>query len=188
VRQNYYDNGVRQADAFIQMILEMLSEKGYLEKSVVLVTGDHGELLGEQNLWAHASTVYEPVVRVPFLFRSNGIGALPKANGNALISQIDFAPTLLRQLMMPIPNTWLGQDVFSDVPRTEVQFQQGWDVGFVRVDSRRKVKYTINLKRGEEALYDLAVDPYESNDLIATTPKSVVDQWRTQLMLNVVGQ
>ena len=58
---NYYDNGVQQVDSVIKDIFSLLKEKGYLQNTIVVITGDHGDLLGEKGLYSHAHTIEEPV-------------------------------------------------------------------------------------------------------------------------------
>ena len=61
-----YDDKVRQADGIIRQIFDALGAKHYLDDAVVVVTGDHGEGLGERH-WAHGWHLYNEDIRIPLL-------------------------------------------------------------------------------------------------------------------------
>ena len=64
---NHYDKGVFHADKVIAKVLMQLQQFGYLDDALVVITGDHGEALGEHGEYNHASSVWEGALRVPFL-------------------------------------------------------------------------------------------------------------------------
>ena len=78
----------------------------------MLVTSDHGEEFGEHDFFGHGETLYEPAVRVPLIVRlPEGLAAAPTAPGapaarrqpavlDAPVSQVDFAPWILRLLAL----------------------------------------------------------------------------------------
>jgi glucan phosphoethanolaminetransferase (alkaline phosphatase superfamily) len=183
---NYYDNGIRQFDHVVQVILGELRAKGYLQNALVVVTADHGEMLGEHNLIGHAKPVHESALRIPLvMFRygyessSDIVGA-----GAGAGSQVDVAPTILHELDMPAPSSWSGQPLQrKPFDRTFADFQQGLRVGLL--DYRhppRILKYWRDLEQESEHAYDIAADPQEKTDLIATLPATLQSQWR-QLLL-----
>jgi hypothetical protein len=66
--RNGYDWGIHQADAQLGAALELLVERGWTQRGMrVIVTSDHGELLGEHQLLRHGGFVYEGAVRVPLV-------------------------------------------------------------------------------------------------------------------------
>ncbi|HMV66202.1 MAG TPA: sulfatase-like hydrolase/transferase [Myxococcota bacterium] len=66
---NGYDYGVLHADANVSIVLSTLLKGGWMEGGYrVVVTSDHGELLGEHELLRHSGFVWEPGVKVPLLF------------------------------------------------------------------------------------------------------------------------
>lgn len=179
---NYYDNGVLQADAVIGGILEALGRKGYLENTVVAITADHGEALGEHGMFAHANSVREEVLRVPFVLVSYGYR--PAAlDGHALASQIDIAPTLLAELEMPRPRTWKGVPLQASASRDFLYFQELWEAGLYDVRDEANVwKYWTNLKTGEEYAFNLSVDPRERLNAIDQVPGALSRAWRGHLL------
>src|SRR5262249_10524378 len=68
--RDLYDGEVHYADAEIGRLIEWLRGKGLLEKTVVVVTADHGESLGEHRYWfEHGRDAYETTCRVPLIVR-----------------------------------------------------------------------------------------------------------------------
>jgi glucan phosphoethanolaminetransferase (alkaline phosphatase superfamily) len=179
---NYYDNGVLQADAMIGGILEALARKGYLENTVVAITADHGEALGEHGLFLHANSVREEVLRIPFVLLSYGYRA-PALEPHALASQIDIAPTLLAELGMPRPQTWKGAPLHGSLSRDFLYFQESWEAGLYDArDDGSLWKYWTNLKTGEEFAFNLSVDPRERRNAIDQAPPELGRAWRAQLL------
>ena len=125
---NYYDNGVLQADAVIREILDALERKGYLQNSVVAITADHGEGLGEHGLYQHANSVHEEVLRIPFILLSYGYRATGAFDGR-VASQVDIAPTLLAEAGIPLPATWKGRPLQQPAARDFLYFQERWEAG-----------------------------------------------------------
>jgi arylsulfatase A-like enzyme len=87
-----YDADVRRTDAALAGLYSGLDERGLLENTWLILTSDHGEMLGEHDLWMHGHALYEETLRVPLLIRSpSGRGA----TANAPVSLVDIAPTVL---------------------------------------------------------------------------------------------
>ncbi len=66
VRQ-LYGGDVRSADAFLAELVTLLKEDGYYENTVIIVTSDHGENLGEHGLIEHQFSVHETLLAVPLV-------------------------------------------------------------------------------------------------------------------------
>ena len=64
---NGYDNGILQADSAIRELFHRLEAKGYLQNSLVVITGDHGDSLGERGLIGHSHNLYAEEVTPPLL-------------------------------------------------------------------------------------------------------------------------
>lgn len=180
---NFYDSGVLQFDSEVGRILESLKSKGYLESAIVVITADHGELLGEHGLFGHGSTVHEQVLRVPFLlFDFGGAAARPLAQAE-LSSQLDIAPTLLARLRMRIPSTWSGRPLQQAPNRSFVRFQQGARVGLFDLRSPGRIwKYFLDIATGEEFAVDATDSVDESRNRIAEVPADLRNEWKRQVM------
>lgn len=179
---NYYDNGVLQFDRIVHDVLQELASKGYLKNAVVLVTGDHGEMLGEKGLFGHQRRVYEDVLRVPFVLQRRGYVSNTSFEG-VLASQVDIAPTILRELGISPPSVWQGIALQSGSFSRFIYFQQSDYVGVY--DARKKsevLKYWRDFSTGEEFLYDIYKDRQEGSDVFEAAKKDDLILWRNQVM------
>jgi arylsulfatase len=94
-----YDGEIRYADAQIGRLLDALREAGALEHTLVVITADHGESLGEHNEWfEHGYSAYEETCRVPLLIDGPGLASGTTA---ADVSLTDLAPTLAELAGLP---------------------------------------------------------------------------------------
>ncbi len=180
---NFYDRGVLQADRVIGEILELLKAGGYLRDALVVITGDHGESLGEHNVYTHAQTVWEHALRVPFVLLALG-GAEPgNLQAGPVTSQVDIAPTVLRALGMPIPSSWEGQPL-QDTPRGRiVYFQQAQYIGLVDARTHgRLYKHWRDVGKGELFTFELLADPGETRNVHAEIPDALTSEWQRLLL------
>ncbi|HEY8518228.1 MAG TPA: sulfatase [Candidatus Binatia bacterium] len=102
-----YAGDVLYTDAQVARLLAELDALGRRDDTVVIVTADHGEALGENGLLGHNWFATEPVLRIPLLIRAPG--RVPAgARVSSLVSLVDLAPTVLdlagvSQLEDPMP-------------------------------------------------------------------------------------
>lgn len=182
---NYYDNGVYQTDVAIESVLNTLSVKGYLNNALIVVTADHGELLGEHGLWAHAKSIYEPAVRIPFLliprWGQSGEPSTVVRPG----SQVDIAPTIVTELGIPIPSTWLGRALQEPDPDNErvVFMRQDRQAGLVHHMTDGSIyKYWMDIRSKSEHVYDVGADPGETRNLVREINQEQLNRWRRALV------
>lgn len=96
--RDLYDGEVHYVDAEIGRLLARLRESGELARTLVVVTSDHGESLGEHDYWfEHGRDAYEATTRVPLVVRfPDAEPARPRpAQRSDDVSLVDLAPTLL---------------------------------------------------------------------------------------------
>lgn len=175
---NGYDSGVLQSDAMIGKIIQTLSAKGYMERAIVFVTGDHGDLLGEHDEFSHSKTLFDPVLRVPWVWIGDDAHTLPL---NQPVVHSDFAPTLLRMLNIPPPRHWDGRTLQDGVALQQSFHQQSEFAGLVDYTGGRRTKYVFDRKRLKSYAYDLRADPAESKNVIAETSPERQRTWKSML-------
>lgn len=177
--RNFYDNGVLQFDEMVRRIFDELGHKGYLRNSIVVITSDHGEMLGEHGAFSHSAEVYQGALRIPFVAVGFGSESFRSGEAVPLSSQADIAPTILRELGMPIPSTWAGRALQSEADRDYIYFQQGPKVGLFDLREPGAVwKYWLDLSTREEFAFDLATDPAESNNAVQAGALAYKSRWR----------
>ncbi len=168
---NHYDNGVLQADHMIRQIFAGLDAKGYLEGSLVVIVGDHGEGLGEKGHVGHGRFLYQGDIHVPLLIYDQDV--TPYRN-STFATQIDIAPTILARLGLPVPAVWRGHPL-TEPPRDRVtlhQTRRGRTPCFAAVRAAgdallKHIRCGHAGQRMVERTYDLRADPAETLDLSA---------------------
>ena len=95
-----YDGEVAYVDAAIGRVLDTLEASSFADRTVVIVTSDHGEAFGEHGMIRHGFEVWEELVRVPLLVFVPGA---PPGRIDVPRSIIDVAPTILDALDLPLP-------------------------------------------------------------------------------------
>ncbi len=94
VRATYYAM-VTLVDDEVGRILDALEETGEAERTIVVFTSDHGEMLGDHQLMLKGPFMYECAVRVPLIIRWPGVSR-PGTRVSELVQWVDLAPTFLQ--------------------------------------------------------------------------------------------
>jgi len=91
---NFYLNCLRDVDRSIEVVLDALEASGQADRTVVVITADHGEMAGSHGLRQKANLVYDENFHVPLIIHHPD---LPDGHTTAsLASAVDLAPTLLQ--------------------------------------------------------------------------------------------
>ena len=173
-----YDGEVAWTDELIGRLEGGLQRLGLQDETLLVVTSDHGEGLGEHGESVHGFFVYESTLRVPLIVR--GPGVPPGRRVKEVARSVDLLPSVLDLLGVPAPAGWKGSGrslapvLRGTAPMTpEPAYAEsllpllhyGWsDLRALR-DGRWKY---IQAPRPE--LYDLETDPGETRDLAAEMP------------------
>jgi arylsulfatase A-like enzyme len=99
-----YDQALRETDGEIGRFLERLKALGVDRNTILVLTGDHGESLGEHGLLGHTQGLYETNLHVPLIVRLPGRKDLAGKRYSQLVERVDLMPTLL---------DWAGVDASS---------------------------------------------------------------------------
>ncbi len=97
-----YDGEIAYTDAHLGRVLERLEALGLAESTLVVVTSDHGEMLGEHGELSHSYYVYEGAIRVPMVFHGPGVPRGRRVDG-APVGLVDLVPTVCNMLDVPLP-------------------------------------------------------------------------------------
>ena len=185
---NYYDNGVLHTDAVIAEILQMLQAKGYLSDALVVITADHGESLGENGVFSHANAPTEEQLRIPLLLIAYGYDPQQSLHQKSSASQLDIGPTILAELGMPVPSTWVGVPLQHPAVPDYTYFQQGHIAGlFDHRDGASTWKYLVDGRTGREQAFNLGTDKSATKDLIASIPTGLKHHWRQHYLQVLTG-
>jgi len=99
---NRYKTSVRYVDSLVGKVLSSLKEKGELDNTLLVITGDHGQEANDNklNFWGHNSNFTNVQINVPFAIIGPGINAQTiKQNNNMLSSHQDIVPTLMKHYL-----------------------------------------------------------------------------------------
>jgi arylsulfatase len=166
--RDLYRAEIAAADAALGRFLDGLRERGLLERSIVVFTSDHGEVLGDHG-WVGHTTMWEEELRVPLLIR------LPAGHGArvpGVVQHVDVLPTLLAALGVPAPDGVQGVDLTPvlhgerGLPSGRLHVAQFGNLESVRVGPRWKAAFRRTPEGLRDArLFDLVTDPSELRDL-----------------------
>ena len=153
-------------DHQLRIVIGTLREEGLLDDTTICFTSDHGDMLGNHNLWAKR-LFYENSANVPLIL----IGAADDDRvgysevDNRLAAWSDVMPTLLDLAGVPVPETVEGMSLVREEQRTYVYGENGEDLHATRMvrDARCKLIYYATGNRRQ--LFDLESDPLELRDL-----------------------
>lgn len=102
-----YDTGVLYADRTVGRILDALAQRGWLDDTWVIISSDHGENLGEFNIYGDHQTADTITSRVPLIIRPPTTVKLERGRvDDALIYQGDMAATLIELAGGTVPADW----------------------------------------------------------------------------------
>jgi arylsulfatase A-like enzyme len=172
--RDLYVAGIRQLDEEISVLRAFLEGAGLWERTLVVVTSDHGEEFLEHGGVLHGRTQYDEMLRIPLILRGPGV---PEGARIARpVSIVDVVPTVLALLGEARPAGIDGVDLFASdgsqlADAERLLFGEADHANHVPdiTRSARGARFKLILDRssGEHALYDLAVDPRERQDVKA---------------------
>lgn len=170
-----YDAGVARADALLGRLLEGLRSSGLERETLVILTSDHGEALGEHCLSGH-DALYDVNLLVPLIVaRPDGAHAGKKVPTQVRLT--DLVPTVLEAAGLPAEpgldgrslQPWLEGGAPSGFPKMAMAYAASNNRGLaLRWDGRSKLIWPNALFPGPKPsseLYDLRQDPGELHDL-----------------------
>src|SRR5438094_2518435 len=112
-RDRPYDGEIAFADAQVGRLIEFLKNKGLYQNTLIILSGDHGESLGEHGEKAHGFFIYNSTLRVPLIVKLPS-GQHQQGTVSANVSLVNLMPTAIEALNLPVPSTVQGE---SQLPR-----------------------------------------------------------------------
>lgn len=166
---------VKLLDDEVGRVIEGLKAAGLYDKALILFTADHGEMLGSHSLW-QKMCMYEESVRVPFILKLPSGFKKQIDSSDALVSLVDFLPTLLDLNGMQALPVTDGESLLplirgQKVDRESVFIQydgNGSLGGKQRCVVKGNYKLIVDMFKDETyiELYDVVKDPQETVNLI----------------------
>jgi len=174
--EGLYDTSVRRMDDYIGTLLDHLSKLRLLDNTLIILTSDHGEGLGEHGTYLHGNSLYQEVARVPLLVRFPR-GRLKARRITTPVALVDIVPTILDAAGLPVPPL-PGRSLLKmaqerrPVPRTLFSDFADPDTPFAQLAVRQGDYKLIHASGYQEPLrlFNLAADPAESTNLARKDP------------------
>lgn len=176
-----YDSEVWYADHYVGKLIDWAKTQPWWSRTVVILSGDHGEAFGEHGQFRHAFELWEPLVRVPLIIMGPGIAA---KRIDALRSQIDLAPTIMDLLgKKPLPQ-FAGKSLVPELQGREVASSRDHIELELTEDTNNPQRraliagdYKLLVRGYDETflLFNLAIDSAEEHDLSKSEPDKLIE-------------
>jgi len=162
---NRYYNNLNLLDHMVKRIVDHLKEQGLLERTILVIVGDHGQAFGQHhpNNFMHYRYSYNENLETPAVFYQPALFK-PKTF-EFPTSHVDILPTLLDALRIPYPPmVFNGESLFHDTLRQKSIFFYGYEESVSSLDPHL-IKVQYSLKKNKCWAFDLNHDPDERNPL-----------------------
>lgn len=172
VVRGVYADSLTYVDAQIARLVAHLRARDDWDRTILVVTSDHGEAFYEHGFAAHATCVYNEVMRVPLVIRAPGLAAGEDSRPAQLI---DLPPTICRLLGLRPHPAYQGEDLLEPASGRSryLVCATPWFTQYAIVRGRWKLMYDAGVAR--VALYDLESDPGERRDVSRDHPGVAAD-------------
>ncbi len=180
--QDSYDGAVAYLDAEIGRLVEALRADGSLDRTLIIVTSDHGEEFAEHGHLGHGSGLHFPAIHVPLIVRWPEGGVPGGVTVEDAVSIVDVPATILDLIGDPTPQAlpgaslaplWRGESpsglspVLSELYWAPNQ-PESYPVAGGDLHSLVRGRWHLIAGPGtSEELYDIMADPFERHDLAA---------------------
>jgi len=198
----HYDAEVCTADEGVRQIGEVLDELGLLDDTLLVVFSDHGEELGEHDIWFDHHGLYDSNVRTPLIMHwPRGLGDARRVS--AMSQHQDLAATLLDAAGRKVPRQIEGRSLLP-AARGEVTTTH-WNHTLMACESTWQKKWAMRTPeyklivacepdwhdRPAVELYDLVDDPGEQTDICSSSPlvaRKLLDRFDAQLTTMIASR
>ncbi len=187
-----YDGEIAANDAEVGRLLDALEGSAVGERTLVVLTSDHGESLGEHDyFFDHGANLYDPGMRIPLVMAGPGLEAGRRTG--VLATTLDLVPTILDAVKVSYPPGLSGKSLLPVAageggPDRERLFGQNDRNHLGSWGERLKIVATpTEDDEARYALYDREVDPGETQDVGGRMPRELaierekLDQFRTRI-------
>ena len=188
-----YDKAILTMDReLIKPLREELRKLGLYDKTLIIITADHGEAFGENNEYGHNSLIYAVnhiplIIKMPYAQRGRRTKELAQG--------VDILPTALEFTGIVIPHQAQGKSLARSIREentpgpNEYVFEQGRNKSSIRSKEWRLILANGNKRKaGTKQLYNLKLDPQERDNVfyfqpeVASRMQNELDRWQGSLV------
>lgn len=161
-----YDGQLRYVDDRLREVFTLLKDSGLLDRSVVVLTSDHGEEFWEHGGVLHSHTIHQELIHVPMLI------CLPQdrlggTRVSQVVRQIDIGPTVMDLVGVDRPNSFSGHSLrgFLEGREAALDLPGIAELNWFKAIVRPPWKLIVDQKQKRLQLFDIEQDPFEQKDL-----------------------
>jgi arylsulfatase A-like enzyme len=182
--RSLYDAEIRYLDDTFARLWNRLKQMGALENTLVIITSDHGEDLGEHGWFHHGTTLYDPALRVPLLLVWPG--QVPRgARLTCQRSLTDLMPTVLELVGLEASGRLDGVSFASEIrsgscPQSRPAYAELISPTYKSHDDLPLAgvrdegwKFITHTQTGAHEIYDLSRDRNETRNLVSHEPERI---------------
>jgi hypothetical protein len=183
-----YDSALRFVDDHLGRLLDALRERGLLDRTLVVLSADHGEELWDHGSFFHGVSLYDEQLHVPLIVRLPK-GARAGTVVDTPVRSVDIVPTIVDALGAPSFPDFQGESLLpliespaGGAPRED--FARAANMVYPQRFGLRTATHKLVLTQQPfaESLFDLVADPRERKDLIADAAmRPVLEDLRARL-------
>ena len=112
-----YDGEIAYTDSVVGKLITELRNRNIVDGSVIAVMADHGEAFAEHGERHHGILLYDETIRIPLMIKLPGQHTMKKVDTQ--VGLVDVAPSMLRAVHFPVPNTMQGHSLLPLTPPTK---------------------------------------------------------------------
>ena len=180
-----YDENIAYVDHQVGRLIQGIRDRGLLERTIVVLSSDHGEAFGQHGTILHGTSLYEEQIHVPLVIRfPPQFQPLPK-RWRGIVELVDIVPTLLDALGIPYTDA-AGRSLLKLLRANDTKLgtARAWlasPLDHLAAIIRPPFKLIVDEATGERELYDLDSDPLERNDLSQEVARAHLDRLEEEL-------
>ncbi|WP_432798200.1 sulfatase [Poriferisphaera sp. WC338] len=199
-----YDRGVRYADHYVGKMIDALKDNGLYDDTIIIISADHGENLGELNIYGDHHTADQITGNIPLIVHWPGVtDQRAGEKDHTLLNHFDFAATVIQMLGGQTPRNWDGigfAEAFKQGKPSE--HREYVIIGQGAWSCQRGIRFDHNGDRyicirsyhdgyhnfPDLMLFNLTNDPHEQHNLAELQPNiankaiRLLDQWTGDMM------
>tara|TARA_B100000678_G_scaffold118965_1_gene99821 strand:- start:4698 stop:6278 length:1581 start_codon:yes stop_codon:yes gene_type:complete len=184
---------IKSVDDNIGRVLKYLEDSNLEDNTIIIYASDQGFFIGEHG-WFDKRFMYEESIRMPFLIKYPGV-IKPKSVNKDIITNIDFAPTILEMAGVETPTSVQGKSFFQNLKRKknkdwrQSMYYHYYEYPFyhrvqphygIRNERYKLIHFYYDIDVWE--LYDLKNDPNELNNIISSKGhKNLIRELKNEL-------
>ncbi len=193
-----YDSEIRFTDEHIGKLFDKLKALDLFDESLIVFTADHGEEFFERgDHWiGHTKKLYHELIHVPLIIKPAGYKGTQVVEES--VGLIDLMPTLMSHISLRIPGNYTYEGSAFDLAGDEEDendpiFSETKRLADLRSATWKRWKYIHDPQTDEEELYDLLLDPLETNNAVSENMeilyqfREIIRDWDEHIRSRISG-